>query len=81
MNSYEIEIAINNLICLMEVKLEDIRFNLDRIDNQQELSDVVKYIKKEIEGICFNFENVSDGNVDKLNSLKQEYLLLVSFYE
>ena len=81
MSSYEIEVAINNLINLMEAKLEIIRFHFDEISNQQKLSNVIVSIKKEIEELYVDFEDISDENCNKLYDLKEEYILLFGCYE
>ncbi len=75
MNSYDNktvnELLVDHLINIMETNLIDIANNLNKITDKNNL--IVK-LRKDINSINFNFENISLTKINKLQELKKEYL-------
>ncbi|CAH1524696.1 hypothetical protein [Vibrio harveyi] len=73
--------AINNLIFVMEEKINEIRFNLLNIQNEKVVDELINNIKPQVLDLFVDFDGVDNAKIEHIKNLKGELLKLLSLYE
>ncbi|GBL00079.1 hypothetical protein VH1709_contig00043-0137 [Vibrio harveyi] len=73
--------AINNLIFIMEEKINEIRFNLLNIQNEKVVDELINNIKPQVLDLFVDFDGVDNEKIEHIKNLKGELLKLLSLYE
>ncbi len=73
--------AAENLIYIMENKINEIRTNLLNIKDKKVIDELINDIKPQILNLYIEFDGVDEKKLEHIRNLKKEYLLLLSLYE
>lgn len=73
--------AAENLIYIMENKINEIRTNLLNIKDKKVIDELINDIKPQILNLYIEFDGVDEEKLEHIRNLKKEYLLLLSLYE
>ncbi|MDD9157422.1 hypothetical protein PVK64_14710 [Aliivibrio sp. S4TY2] len=73
--------AAENLIYIMENKINEIRTDLLNIKDKKVIDELINDIKPQILNLYIEFDGVDEEKLEHIRNLKKEYLLLLSLYE